>query len=325
MKFTQLAKSLEEGLAPVYLLEGEEVYFRENAVKRIRAACGICNPVLNETRFEGEELKGEKFDEFLASLRALPFLDERRLVRACEFHPSEREWEKLRKYTESPSPTTVLLIVNGNKKGGVDLKRKSGIVYVDCSREDEETLSRWVYTLMKREGLLPDADAAGRMVAYCAQDAARMKAETEKLVCLLGKGGRVTRETVETYVAKDAEYKIYELTQAASRRDFTAFSEILSDLNGKGFDESAALLSLTNHFKTLAETAEMRGSDAEVGEALAMKPYAVKKNRELVSRLGAERTKELYLRLYALSSEMKGGIKTKTGALYEGIAKIFFG
>ena len=71
MKFTQLAKSLEEGLAPVYLLEGEEVYFRENAVKRIRAACGICNPVLNETRFEGEELKGEKFDEFLASLRAL--------------------------------------------------------------------------------------------------------------------------------------------------------------------------------------------------------------------------------------------------------------
>ena len=59
MKFVQLAKSLKEGLAPVYLIEGEEAYFRDHAVAAVRAACGIANPMLNDVRYEGETLKGE--------------------------------------------------------------------------------------------------------------------------------------------------------------------------------------------------------------------------------------------------------------------------
>ena len=39
MKFVQLAKHLQtEPLAPVYLIEGEEAYFRDHAVESIRAA-----------------------------------------------------------------------------------------------------------------------------------------------------------------------------------------------------------------------------------------------------------------------------------------------
>ena len=54
MKFVELAKSLKEGVAPVYLVEGEESYFRDHAVESIRAACGLINPALNDARYEGE-------------------------------------------------------------------------------------------------------------------------------------------------------------------------------------------------------------------------------------------------------------------------------
>lgn len=327
MKFVQLANSLKEGLAPVYLIEGNEAYFRDHAVKSVREACALAQPSLNDVRYEGESLKGEKLSAFRDALYSLPFFDEKRLVRVYEFYPTEREWESvLKPYVEKPCSSTVFVIVNeGKKANAAELKKKSGIAFVDCSRESEETLTRWLFTLMRREGLQADADAAGLMVRYCASNAARMRLETDKLKLLLGEGGRVTRAAVEEYIAKDAEYKIYELTQAASRRNFAAFSEILYDLMQKGYDENAALASLTAHFKTLAEIAHMRGSDAEIGKTLGLKPFAVQKNRETAARLGKERTSELYGALYSLSCGAKGGLYTKSGALYTAIQKIFFG
>ena len=130
---------------------------------------------------------------------------------------------------------------------------------------------------MRRAGLSVDAYAAGMMVSYCALNAARMKSETEKLALLLGKDGRVTRAVVEEYVAKDTEYKIYELTQAASRGSYAVFTEIAFELLEKGLDENALLSSLASHFRTLYECASMRGTDAEVAAALNMKPYPVKR------------------------------------------------
>lgn len=326
MKFVQLANSLKEGIAPVYLVEGEEAYFRDHAVSAIRAACAISQPMLNDVRIEGETLKGT-LNEFRDNLFALPFFDERRLVRVYEFYPTEREWENvLKSYVQSPCPTTVLVIVNGGKKANTaDLKRKSGVTFVDCGREDEEMLSRWLYALMRRQGLNADADAAGLMVRYCARDAARMRMETERLRLLLGENGRVTRSVVEETVAKDAEYKIYELTQAASRKNADAFWEILTDLMQKGLDENAVLAALVSHFRTLAEVSSMRGTDAEVGKEIGQKPYAVQKNRELAARIGKARVEQLYNALYTLSCDMKSGRSNKSNALSVAIAEIFFG
>lgn len=326
MKFTELAKSLKEGLSPVYLIEGEEAYFRDHAVDAIRKACAITQPVFNETRYEGEHVKDD-FPAFIAALNVLPFFDEKRLVRAYGLYPSEKEWDKfLKPYTENPCPSTVLLIINDGKRANTaDLRRKKGVTFVDCSRESEETLSRWLFSLMRGRGLSADSDAVSLMVRYCASNAARMRSETEKLAVLLGEGGRVTRAVIEEQVAKDAEYKIYELTQAAARGDGAAFFEIMEDMLTKGYDEHAVLAFLTSHYRTLFEVSETRGSDEAVAKALGIKQaYAVKKNRETISRLGKERVRDLYFRLYELSCGAKSGVYSKTGALSAAVGKIFF-
>ncbi len=327
MKFVQLANSLKEALAPVYLIDGEEAYFRDHAVQSIRETCALSLPELNDIRREGEELRGDRLRAFRDELRVLPMLDERRLVRIYEFYPTEREWSVLAPYVADPCPSTVLVIVNGGGKraGSVDLRRNGGVTCVDCGRESEEMLGKWLYSLMRRKGLAPDADAVSSVVNFCARDAARMYRETEKLRLLLGEGGRVTRAVVEENVAKDAEYKIYELTQAASRKNFSVFSEILRDLLSKGYDENAVLAALTAHYRTLAEVSRMRGTDAELSAVLGIKPYAVQKNRELAARLGVARVKELYTALYALSCRNKSGLLGKTGAFDAAIAEIFFG
>ena len=326
MKFAQLAKSLKEQLSPVYFLEGDEAYFRDHAVKSIREACAISQPTLNELRVDGETLKGDRLTSFRDELYTLPFFDARRLVRVYEFYPTEREWDAvLEKYCASPCETTVLVIVNrGRKPNTADIKKKKGVVYVDCSREDEEMLARWLFALMRRSSLNVSGDVAALMVRYCNRDCARMRQETEKLRLILGEGGTVTQEVVEENVAKDVEYKIYELTQAASRKNFSAFSEILSDLMEKGYDEHAALASLTSHFRTLTEVMGIKSED-EAAKVLGLKPYAVRKNRETAARLGEKRVRELYEKLFALSCGAKQGIYGKSGALSLAIAEIFFG
>ena len=325
MKFVQLSNNLKERIDPVYLIEGEDAYFRDHAVSAIRQACGITQPVFNESRFDGESHKGD-LAGFFAGLFTLPLLDGKRLVCVYGFYPTEREWEKyLKPYAEHPCSSTVLVIVNKRKKAGaVDLKRKSAVTFVDCGRESEETLGKWLFGVMRRSALNADVDAVTLMVRYCAQDAARMKRETEKLALILGEGGRVTRREVEEYVAKDTEYKVYELTQAASRKNYSAFSEILDDLMKKGFDEHAVLSALVSHYRTLCEVLELKGSDAEAASVFGVKPYAVQRNRETANRLGRQKVTELYLYLYELSCGAKGGLYTKSGALTQGIAKIFF-
>ena len=325
MKFVELAKSLKEGVAPVYLVEGEESYFRDHAVESIRAACHIASPALNDVRYEGDALKGD-LPSLMRALETLPFLDEKRLVRAYEFCPSEKEWEThFKAYCASPNPTTVFVIVNAGKKtGAADLRKKSGVTYVDCGREDEEMLARWVFGVAKRKGLAMDGDAASLMVRFCNRDAARMKLETEKLALVLGEGARIGRDAVEAYVAKDTEYKIYELTQAASGKNYARFMEILSDLLQKGYDEHACLSALTGHFRTLYEVSVSAASDAELSKTLGVKPYAVQRNRQTAARLGRERVRTLYEQLYALSSGAKSGKFAKTGALFDAIAKIFY-
>ena len=115
------------------------------------------------------------------------------------------------------------------------------------------------------------------------------------------------------------------MTQAASRGSFHKFQEIMDDLMKKGFDEHAILSSLTSHFETLTAISQLSGSDEEIGKTLSQNAYAVKKNREIVRRLGSGRVKELYEGLYALGAGAKSGLYQKQGALFLGIAKIFFG
>lgn len=135
----------------------------------------------------------------------------------------------------------------------------------------------------------------------------------------------MTRALVEENVARDVEYKIFELTDAVARKNYSEFCVIFSDLSDKGYDESAALGALTNYFRTLREVGGMRGSDDEVATALGMKRYPVQKNRETARKLGAERVEELYLTCYRLGADMRSGLISKSGALSAAVAKIFFG
>lgn len=329
MKFTDFKKHLQTaGAGSIYLLDGEDAYFRDKALSMLRA--GIVEPQLNATSFSGAELKGEKIRALSDAVYTLPFLSEKRLVSVTDFYPSEKEYELyLKPLFEKPVETSILVIVNGGgggkpKAGACDWKKKPNVIAVDCSRADEETVTKWAYLTMKQAGVASDGGACGAVARYCNCDMARVSKETEKLIEYAGAGGKITLADVDNLVYKDAEYKLYELTQAAAGGNYGRFMEIMDGMVGKGLDENAFLNALCSHFRTLLEVATMEGSNAQVAEKLGMKEFAVRKNREQARRFSREALKGYYDALYSASATARAGEITFPSALKTVIVKIFF-
>lgn len=323
MKFTELKGDIKEGARGVYLLEGDDAYFRSRGEEMIKSAF-LSMPELNYSSFDGEELKGQSITSLTSALKNYPFMSEKRIVKVSEFFPSESDYETYLKPLFSDFPSTaILIIVNSRGKKGAELKRKSGVTYVDCSKAEAETVAKWIYITFKNAGVICSAALAENIAAYCLCDMARVSVEVRKLIDYKGRG-ELTAEEVDSLVYKDADYRIYEMTNAVSRKNYTAYCMIRSDLQSKGFDEISIINGLLSYFRNILCAAHSRLSDAEYAAANSSKEYAVKKSREQARSIGV-RTLENYEKyLYSAVSDIKSGKITPSGALLECENMIFF-
>lgn len=323
MKFTQLKEDIKEGARSIYLIEGDDAYFRHKAEEQLKAAF-LQMPELNFTAFDGAQYKGASLTEITSALAAYPFMAEKRLVKISEFYPAEGDYEKyLKPVFENFPETTVLLIVNSQGKKGVDLKRKKCVTYIDCNKSDRETVAKWTYITMKRAGVASTVEACEAVADYCLCDMARVSKEVEKLAEYAG-GGQVTKQTVDELVYKDADFRIYQMTGAVARRDFSTFAEICFDLLSKGYDENAVIASLLNYFKNLLTVEEAAMPEKELAAALKMSDYVFGKTKQQARALGSGRLTAYINALYSLAASFKSGKMTVDGALESALAEIFF-
>ena len=325
MKFVLFKKSLEEGAAPIYLFDGEEEYFKERGEEMLKERY-LREPVLDFASFRGEQLKGAELSALVAAAQAYPLLSEKRIVKVTGLYPSEHDYNAyLRAYFEDPQPSSVLLIVNGGKGKGFDLKKAPNVTHVDCSKADEETVLRWIFTRFRRAGVSCDTECCDRILRYCLGDMARVAGETEKLIAFAGEGGAVRAEDVDAVVYRDADYKIYEMTDAIGKGNAARYMTILGELSEKGMNETDVLNSLTYYFRNLFDISLLNKTDAETAKILGMKEYAVKMSRRQAQALGKRRVAALYMRAVDALDGIRSGRLTPQGALLSVNAQVLFG
>ncbi len=323
MKFTELKDDIKNGARPIYLIEGEDAYFRLKAEEQILTAFSEM-PELNFSSYDGSQYKGANLTDIVSAVMSYPFMTEKRIVKVTDFYPSEADYEKYLKPTfENMPETAILIIVNAASGKGAELKRKKCVAYIDCGKADEEAVTKWAYITLKRAGVTADVEACSAIAAYCLFDMARVASETEKLIALK-KGERLTRAEVDDLVYKDADYRIYEMTDAVSRKNYAKFAEISADLLTKGFDENAQIAALSSYFRKLLITLTSDGGDASLAKAMKMKEYGVTKNRERARAIGRERLLSITDGLYELSASVKNGTITPAGAYASAVAKLLF-
>lgn len=329
MKYVDFRKFTEEnGAQPIYLFEGEEVYFREKGEALLRSKF-VQQPLLDAATFEGGSLKGDKIASLLGAVNSFPFVSERRLVKVTEFYPTQKEFEQfLKAYFEAPAMTTILLISNSAKEktGGVALSKAKNVTFVDCGKSDEETIKKWIYLTMKKAGVVVDGMTCDLLAAYCNYDMSRVSMETEKLLLCAESAGvaRITDEMVRENVHPEVEYKIYELTNAISQGDNARFIRILHDLTLKTTDVIPTLSMIASYFKTLYEVRVMKGSSAAIAAELGLKEFAVRKNKDQAGKFSVEELLRYYTDIYEVISAIKCGELTPAAAIKTAVAQIFF-
>lgn len=330
MKYVDFRKYIDENGAPhVCLFEGEETYFRERGTELLKKRF-LADPLLDFSSFDGKALKGEKLKALSDALNSFSFSGGKRFVYVSEFYPAEKEYEfYLKGLFSNPPEGSILVISNAGKgkAGTAALSGKPGVTYVDCGRSDEETIKKWIYVTCKRAGIYADGVTCGKLAGYCVLDMSRIAGETEKLLIYCRAKGldRLTDEIVDEAVYPDSEYKLYELSGALARKNYSAFVRILKELSAKGYDEISLLNSLCYHFRGLYEVSLSRGSDREVAAALGMREYAVKKSREQAAGFLKGELLRCYDDVYRSVSGIKSGELTPASALGKVTARLFFG
>ena len=323
MKFIELKNDIAQGAKSIYLLEGNDAYFRLKGEDMIKSAF-MQMPELNFTSLEGENLKGSSLSSLISAVESVPFMSEKRIVKVTEFHPSDSDYEKyLKKTFENFPAETVLLIVNSEGKKGVDLKRKGCVTYVDCNCADEETVTKWAYITLRNASISASVDVCTLIARYCQCNMSRVALEVEKLIDYK-KTGELSWEEVDALVYKDTDYRIYEMTNAVARRDYDTFSAIEMDLCRKVGDETSVLSGLFSYFKNLLTIISSDSSDSLLAQMLKMKEYGVKKSREQAFSIGEEKLKKLVSEIYCALAEIKCGNLTPNSALQRVNGKIFF-
>ena len=117
MKFRDLKKSLAENLQAVYLIEGEDAFLRENALRLIKER-GLQEPDLNLTNLSGQEIKQDP-ESFLTAVQSYPFMSDKRYVVVRDYTPSatELKGKVIKRVFQEPIDTAVIVIVNSEKCG----------------------------------------------------------------------------------------------------------------------------------------------------------------------------------------------------------------
>ncbi|MBQ7340493.1 MAG: DNA polymerase III subunit delta [Clostridia bacterium] len=280
MNFSEFKKNLQDNnIFTVYLIEGEDGYFREKSLEILKSAL-ISEPSINLVNFSGEQLKDiNEEGEFFASLSSFPFMSQKRMTVVTEFYPKQEVIKKIEKlYQEGSLESSVLAIVN--EKENEPLKKLSNVCVVSCKKADNSTVSRWVKGTCERAGVKIELQTASLLAEYCLLDMVRVSTETEKLISYAIKKGEITKEDLDLMVYRDTEYKIYEMTDFIAKKNVGKAIEIIFELINKGEPPQKLLTSIYYYFRRLLHVAISSMDDVELSKAFGIKEFAVKKARQ---------------------------------------------
>ena len=312
MKFTDLKRSLDGGESfSVYLIEGEDAYFRTAAVKAIKEKF-VQSPEMNFVNFDGD---GADVSELSASLWALPFMSEKRMTAVREFYPKESGIKgSLKDFLLSPPKESVFLVVN--EKPCESLKKYPSVCVIDCGKADLITLSKWIIAYLKVRKVSISYDTAQELAEYCGRDMNRIKNESEKLAGFVGEGGTIANDVVYENVYRDAEHKIYEMTEYIGKKNFGAAVSVVNDMIGRGEPPQRIIVSVYNYFRRLLFIKISGMTDGELAEYFGIRDYAVKKSREQAGRIGAKALKKAIDKLAESDYSVKIGKTDEFDAMW---------
>lgn len=301
-----LKKRLSEGLARVYVVEGDDYYLFDKAFLMIKNACGITLDDFNVNVFDEESFSTDKL---FAATELLPIIDEKRLVVIKGGKLSEGDKKRTTEILLHIPKTTVVVVLDYNKNFEF---LKKDFVLVDANRMDIELVKKLITAYLAKISKKIDADAMDELIESCNGYLTRIMNELNKLVCFDLDSENITKESVDKLVNKDIEFSVFELTEALSKKDGDKAIRLLKLME----KDQGVFALISNQFRRLFYASISDLTNAELAGLLGVKEFAIMKARQLAKGFSKAQLKKICSLLEEMDYAVKSGAMLQTNALY---------
>lgn len=311
LRFNQLQDALSRGLAPLYLVCGDEPYQLGEAARLIREAA-------RRQGFAEREVLDQDaaFDwhALAASADAMSLFSSRKLIelRIGTAKLGKDGGAAVRAYCERPCPDNLLLII------APELDRKEllsqwakrvesvgALVQVWPLKGRE--LVQWLGQRLQSVGFQPGPGVAELLAERAEGNLLAAVQEIEKQ-CLLRDPGPLGLADLLGNLADSARFDLFSLTDAALSGDRARTQRVLSVLRAEGTADVLVLWVLARELRTLAEAAAARagGARAPGGADAHMPPQRLAAMERALSRLSPTLLRALLHQCSLVDQSIKG-------------------
>jgi len=255
----QLARLLERGVAPVYLVSGDETLLVDESSETIRAAARRAG--YDERQVLTVE-SGFDWDSLTLSTQSLSLFAERRLLelRLPTGRPGEAGADALVGLAQNPPPDLVLLVIAGKLDKA---QRESAWVraietagtHVQVWPLEAARLPAWISQRLAARNLKPEPGVVELLAWHLEGNLLAAAQEVTKLAMLCGEGV-VRRADVEDSLADSSRFNIYGLVDTCLQGDVPAMRRMLLSLRADGTEPILVLWALARELRTLAALAQ---------------------------------------------------------------------
>lgn len=249
-QFSAISKDIAaRKFAPVYLLMGEEGYFID------RLGDSLAATVLDEAERSFNQIvvygKDSDAGSVINAARQMPMMGSYQVVIVREAQQL-RKIDQLSLYTQSPSPTTVLVLCH--KEKSVDKRSQlykhasaKGVVFESVRPRDYE-IGPWLGEFIRSKGCAIEPKALQMLVDHLGVDIAKISNELTKLLTYLPEGTKtITADHIERNIGISKDFNNYELTRAMSERNM-AKALLIADHFSHNPKENPLLVTISTLF-----------------------------------------------------------------------------
>lgn len=255
----QIGQVLSKGLAPVYLIAGEE------PLQYMEVVDAICETATADGYTERQVFHvetGFDWNSLLVEAASMSLFAEKKLldVRLPSAKPGREGGAALREYASNPPPDTILLLRVGRfDKGGANTAWVKALdaagVFVQIWDLKPQDTFRWVENRLKRAGFQPEQDAVRLLTARIEGNLLAAAQEIEKLRMVLDPGPLSLKQVREA-VTDSSRFDIFELSDAALAAQPERAARILEALRGEGLEPPQILWALARDIRMLAQLSD---------------------------------------------------------------------
>ncbi len=270
MAVSSLAAALKSGLAPVYLISGDEALLSEEAFDQIRDAARGQGFLSRETAHVDKQFS---VDGLLADAGTLSLFSEKRLLELrCASAPNKEFQDAIVTLLEQDDADRLLLISMPalKRKTDFDARWIKAIeqrgVHAQASAPEPAQWPGWLAQRAKSQKLNLQADALEWLVQCCEGNLLAAQQMLSQLRLLHGEAP-ITLEQVQAITADDARFEVWSVLDVALRGDLARTLRILQSLQGEDADGHLRALvpAVQRDVRQLAQIvfAQQRGASAE--------------------------------------------------------------